>query len=134
MPKFVYKPEGVEPKSWDFDPAKLMNPEAEAIERHTQMTYGEWQEALGRNSMLAFHGLLFVFLKRETPTLKWGDVQFSLSELDLELSDEESAEALAALEKKIADGETLDASESRLWAVLKETAPTEEQAPAVPKG
>jgi hypothetical protein len=132
MPKFVYKPEGVEPKSWDFDPNKLMNPEAEAIERHTGMTYGEWQDALGRNSMLAFHGLLFVFLKREIHTLKWDDVQFSISELDLELSDEEAAEALAELEKKIANGETLDASESRLWVQLKEQVPTEEQ--AAPKG
>ena len=123
MPKFVYKPEGVEPESWDFDPAKLMNPEAEAIERHTGMTYGEWLEALGKSSMLALHGLRYVFLKRKRPTLKWDDVQFSISEVDMEMSDEEAAEALSGLEVRMANGESLTAEESALWARLKESAP-----------
>jgi hypothetical protein len=128
MPKFVYKPEGTEPMSWDFDPANMNNRDAELIERHTGMTFGEWQDALGRNSMLALHGLLFVMLRGSRQGVKWDDIVFTLGELDLELSDEESAEALAELEKKIANGETLDASESRLWAQLKEKAPMEEQA------
>jgi hypothetical protein len=123
MPKFVYKPEGRDPLSWDFDPAKLMNPEAEAIERHTGMTYGEWLEALGKSSMLALHGLLFVFLKRGIPTLKWDDVQFSISEVDLEMSDEEAAEALSGLEVRVANGEILSTEEAALWARLKESAP-----------
>lgn len=127
MPKFVYKPEGVDPKSWDFDPNKLMNPEAEAIERHTGMTYGEWLQALGRSSMLAMHGLLFVFLKRDIPTLKWDDVQFNLSEIDMELDDAEAAETLSGLEVRMANGEALSPEESALWARLKE------QAPAGPK-
>ena len=29
---FVYKPEGVEPTRWKFEPFKLMSPEVEAIE------------------------------------------------------------------------------------------------------
>lgn len=124
MPKFVYKPEGVDPKSWEFDPNKLMNPEAEAIERHTGMTYGEWLQALGRTSMLALHGLLFVFLKRDIPTLKWDDVQFNMSEVDIEVDDEEGAEMLSLLEVRVANGETLDAEESALWAKLKEQVPT----------
>jgi hypothetical protein len=128
MPRFVYKPEGRDPMSWDFQPDKLMNPEAEAIERHTGMTFGEWVQALGKSSMLALHGLLFVMLKRDRPTLKWDDVQFSISEIDMEMSDEESAEALGALEVRMANGETLSAEESALWARLKE------QAPAAPKG
>ena len=123
MPQFIYKPEGVEPKSWDFDPSKLMNPEAEAIERHTGMTFVEWVQSLGKSSMLALHGLLFVFLKREIPTLKWDDVQFSISEVDLEMSDEESAEALAQIEVRMANGESLSEEEKTLWARLKETAP-----------
>jgi hypothetical protein len=127
MPKFVYKPEGRDPMSWDFDPNKLMNPEAEAIERHTGMAFGEWIQALGKSSMLALHGLLFVMLKREIPTLKWDDVQFSISEIDMEMDDAEAGEALSALEVRMANGETLPAEEAALWARLKE------QAPAAPK-
>ena len=49
---------------------RLLSPEAEAIERHTGWTFEEWQAQLGRGSMLAHHGLLFVLLKRSRPTLR----------------------------------------------------------------
>lgn len=125
--RFVYKPEGVDPKSWDFDPNKLMNPEAEAIERHTGFTYGEWLQAIGKGSVLALHGLLFVFLKREIHTLKWDDVQFNMSEIDVEMDDAEAAETLSGLDLRVANGEKLSVEEKALWVRLKE------QAPAAPK-
>ena len=31
--RLVYAPEGAEAQSWEFDPNKIMNAEAEAIER-----------------------------------------------------------------------------------------------------
>lgn len=127
MPRFVYKPEGVEPHSWDFDPNKLMNPEAEAIERLTGMTFGEWLQALGKSSMLALHGLLYVMLKRELPQLKWDDVQFSMSQVDIEIDDDEGAELLEALEARVAAGDDLSVEETALLAQLKESVP------AVPK-
>ena len=42
---FVYKPEGVEPTRWKFEPSKLMSPEVEAIEDHTGMAFKQWFEA-----------------------------------------------------------------------------------------
>lgn len=116
--QFVYKPEGAVPKKWDFDPSKLMSPEAEAIERHTKMTYGEWADAVDRGSILALHGLLFVMLKREQPTLKWDEVQFSISEVGLEFSDEETAEQIANLERHFVDVAPTDA-DLELLASLK---------------
>jgi hypothetical protein len=98
--KFVYKPEGVEPHKWDWDPDKLMSPEAEAIERHTKMTYVEWLDRLEKGSILAFHGLLYVMLKRTNPKLQWDEVQFSSSEVDFELSDEEAAKMRDALDAR----------------------------------
>jgi len=118
--KFVYAPEGADPKKWDFAPEKLMSPEAEAIERNTGMTYAEWGTAVTKGSVLALHGLLFVLLKRDIPTIKWDDVQFSMSELDFELDDEETAEALAGLEAKAAKGD-LDASDEALLERLRES-------------
>lgn len=115
--QFVYKPEGVEPKRWDFDPDKLMSPEAEAIERLTKMTYGEWKEAVQRESITALHGLLYVMLKRTNPTLKWDEVQFSTSELDFELDDEETARLVAVLKAQDAAG-GLSPQEAELLASL----------------
>ena len=48
--------------------------------------------------MLAHHGLLFVLLKRSRPTLKWDEVVFSYAEVDFELDENETREAIAALE------------------------------------
>lgn len=105
--KFVYKPEGAEPREWDFNPARLMNPEVEVIERHTGMAYGEWMEAVSKGSMLALHGLLYVLLKRTTPTLRWTDVQFCLEDLGWELEHDEKVEMVANLQA-LADAGDLD--------------------------
>lgn len=95
---FVYQPEGAERKEWEFDPGRLMSPEAEAIERNTGMTYAEWTSAVRGGSILALHGLLYVMLKRSEPTLKWEQVQFCLDDVDFELDEQETDEAIANLE------------------------------------
>jgi len=96
--KFVYRPEGVE-KRWDFDVNALMTDEAELIERHTKMTYGEWSNALNRGSMLAYRALLFVYLRRDNRALKWADVQFRAGDVDIEYDDDEVTAAIAELER-----------------------------------
>ena len=85
--KFIYAPEGAEPMKWDYDPARLMSPEAEAIERHTGMTYGEFINACGNGSMSAIHGLLYVLLKRSYPTITYDEVQFCLDDIGFEADD-----------------------------------------------
>lgn len=84
MPKIIYTPEGADALSWDFDPDKLLSPECMTIERMTGQTYAEWLDALGRGSMGAVHALLYVLMKRDRPTLAADQVQFSLSEVDVE--------------------------------------------------
>jgi hypothetical protein len=118
--QFVYKPEGADVRRWDFAPEKLMNVESEAIERVTKMTYTEWAGAVERGSVTALHALLWVMLKRGEPTLTYEAVQFSLSEVDFELSDEESVEALAAMDARIAEGAELSTQERALHAALRE--------------
>lgn len=115
---FVYKPEGAEPKRWEFEPTKLMSPEAEAIERHTGMTYQQWTQAVRDGSMLALHGLLYVMLKRTEPTLKWESVQFCLDSVDFELDDDETSDTIANLEKTAGERE-LGPAEASLLETLK---------------
>ncbi len=118
--KFVYKPEGAEPQSWPFQPNKLMSPEAEAIERHTGMTFGQWRDAFFDRSVLAMHGFLFVMLKRAHPTLKWDEVVFCLDDIDIEFADEDQIEARDRLAARVTAGETLDDDEAATLAALVE--------------
>jgi hypothetical protein len=128
--QFVYKPEGATPRTWEFDPNRLMNPEAEAIERHTGMTFGEWAEAVTKGSILAVHGLLYVLLKRSAPTLKWDEVQFCLAEVEFELADAEAAVAREALIAKAAEGKPLSEAEAAMLERLNESAELDEPAAA----
>lgn len=127
--QFVYTPEGADPKSWDFDPMKLLSPEAEAIERHTKMTYTDWLDRVSEGSMLALHGLLYVLLKRSDPTLKWEQVQFSLGEVTFELDDDEVHEAAAKLEARFAAGEDLSETELAQLVTYREAASEENDEP-----
>lgn len=82
---FIYKPEGVEPTRWKFEPSKLMSPEVEAIEDHTGMAFKQWFEAFEQGSFKAIHGLLWIMLKRSRPTLLWHEVQFCMDDIDFEV-------------------------------------------------
>ena len=84
MAKFVYKPEGAEPQTWEFNPDLLPSSEAEVIEEQTGWTYVEWWTNYQRGSMKAAHALIFVHLRRDAPSLEWDQVQFTISEYDLE--------------------------------------------------
>lgn len=102
--KFRYTPEGASAREWLFKPNRLMNVEAEEIERRTGMTFGEWSEALQNNSMRAIHGLLFVLLKRDQPRITWDAVEFNMAQVEIEFE----------LDEKIALRDDLKAQLDRL--------------------
>jgi hypothetical protein len=91
--RFVYTPENGESQSWPYDPMKMLSVELEAIEDRTGMTFMEWGEALTNGSVKALHALLWVYLKRSDPTLEWGDVSFTMAEVDIETDEMDAAEA-----------------------------------------
>lgn len=91
--KIVYTPEGADPRSWDFDPMKLMSAECMAIEKLTRLTYVEALNQLSRGSMTAIHAVLYVLMKRTLPTLTPSEVQFSLDEIDLVQEDDDEPES-----------------------------------------
>lgn len=132
--KFVYKPEGADRREWDFDPNRILNVEAEAIERETGLTWAEVTEQLGKGSIRAIHGVLWVLLKRSTPTLKYADVQFRLDEIDFEVDEADAAAILAVLDAKMAGGEELTPSERAVYDRLVEQGATAASDLADPKG
>jgi len=84
----IYNPEGSEePKRWKYNPRKgIMSPEREWIERRTERNWSEFTTDVVAGSSLCRRALLYVFLKREHPTVKWDDVDFEWDELTLEYS------------------------------------------------
>jgi hypothetical protein len=83
----VYKPEGSEePKRWRYDPRKLMDPEREMLERKTGRNFSQFtQDVLEGNSQCR-RALLYMFKKREHPTIRYEDVGFAWDELELQYS------------------------------------------------
>lgn len=94
MPKLVYSPEGAEPKEWSFSFGRLLSPERIAIERLTGLGWTEVQRGFFGNQGAVVHALLWVMLKRDIPTLRAEEVVFCDDEIELDLTDEEAAEAI----------------------------------------
>jgi hypothetical protein len=91
----VYQPEGSdEPTRWQYNPRKLMSAEREAIEKHTGMPFAEFTQAVMKGSSVCRRALLWVMLKRDHPTTKYGDVDFAWDELRLEFSKQEYAQMI----------------------------------------
>jgi hypothetical protein len=83
----VYKPEGSEePKRWKYQPKKLMSPERELLEKLTSKNFTEFTVDVQKGNSRCRRALLFIYLKREHPTLKFDDVDFAWDELTLEHS------------------------------------------------
>lgn len=83
----IYSPEGSdEPKRWKYVPRKIMSAEREMLERRTSRNWSEFTKDVVAGSSLCRRALLFMYLKREHPTVKYEDVDFAWDELKLEYS------------------------------------------------
>ncbi len=83
----VYKPEGTEePQRWKYQPKKLMSAEREMLERYTGRNFSEFTVDVQKGNAKCRRALLYLYLKRGHPTLKFDDVDFAWDELTLEHS------------------------------------------------
>jgi len=78
----------VDGKTYEFDQDRITNVECMAIEKAAGMTTGEWEEALNTGSALAVTALVWIVQKRDEPTLKFDEVEFSISSLNIERDEE----------------------------------------------
>lgn len=86
----IYQPEGSgEPQRFKYKPNKLMSPEREMLERRTGQNFAEFTQSVLKGNSLCRRALLFLFLKREHPGVRWEDVDFAWDELTLEYSRQE---------------------------------------------
>lgn len=83
----VYAPAGSEePKRWKYQPKKLMSVEREMLERYTGRNFSDFSTEVLKGNSRCRRALLYLYLKREHPTLKFDDVDFAWDELTLEHS------------------------------------------------
>lgn len=113
--QFTYKPEGADPRSWEFKPERMLSPECIEIEKRTGWDFSVWLERFKNANMLAIHAYLFVMLRREIHALKWDDVSFCIDEISFEPTPDELSEARARLEAK-RDDEGLSEGEEAMLA------------------
>ncbi|MGW1000740.1 hypothetical protein [Streptomyces sp. NPDC002520] len=116
----VYSPEGSdEPKRWKYNPRKVMSAERENIERITSRNWSEFTKDVIQGSSLCRRALLYTYLKREHPTVKFDDVDFAWDELKLEYSKGELAEMREAVAES-ASGDERAAVLAKLDAEIAE--------------
>jgi hypothetical protein len=102
----VYSPEGQdEPTRWKYNPHKMMSAEREAIERRTDRNWSEFTKDVVQGSSLCRRALLFTFLKRDHPGVKWDDVDFAWDELSLEYSKAELIEMRSTVADTVSGSE-----------------------------
>ncbi|PKT71870.1 hypothetical protein CW362_16555 [Streptomyces populi] len=102
----VYSPEGQEePTRWKYNPRKMMSAEREAIERRTDRNWSEFTKDVVQGSSLCRRALLFTFLKRDHPGVKWDDVDFAWDELSLEYSKAELIEMRSTVADTVSGSE-----------------------------
>ncbi|SCL43154.1 hypothetical protein GA0074692_6737 [Micromonospora pallida] len=112
----VYAPEGGEEQRWEYKPGRLRVMEMEAIDRHTGLAYGsDFKVALLKGQTSARRALLWTFLRRQHPTLKYSDVDFYDDELRLERTKSEVEAAITELEN-VPDGDL--SPEDRMAALM----------------
>ncbi|WP_030682169.1 hypothetical protein [Streptomyces cellulosae] len=115
----VYSPEGSdEPKRWKYNPRKIMSAEREWIERRTERNWSDFTKEVVQGSSLCRRALLYTFLKREHPGVKWDDVDFAWDELTLEYSKGE----LIQIRESAADAASGDQREAVLAKLDEEIA------------
>lgn len=105
--KLIYTPENGARAEWTFKLGRLLNVEAEEIEKRTGMTFTAWKAAVQSGSMLAMHALLFVLLRRDQPRLAWDQVQFADEDVELEYDLDETIALRDSLKAQL-EGDTLD--------------------------
>lgn len=116
--RFTYQPEGLDkPKEWAFEPGKLLAPEAIEIEKRTGMRFALWRDEVLSGSMVALKALLYVYLKRETPTLRYDDVVFAQDECDFVMEDDEIAHMVESMREADKRGDLEDMQRSALAAL-----------------
>ncbi|WP_340376441.1 hypothetical protein U5640_15840 [Streptomyces sp. SS7] len=82
-----------------------MSAEREMLERKTGKDFSDFTTAVLAGNSLCRRALLYMFLKRQHPSIKWDDVDFAWDELKLEYSRQELAKMREAVAENVEGAE-----------------------------
>lgn len=71
-------------KLYEYDAESLTNKEAAAIETALDVTFTRWTELLKAGSVHALTALVWIVQRRENPALRFGDVEFAFTDLQID--------------------------------------------------
>lgn len=128
--QLTYRPEGKEPTVWPFEPQKLLSSEAIALEKVTGFTYEEFGQQVLRGSMLARRALLWVYLKRGEPTLRFDQLDPPVEAIELSFDPDE----LTKIRDEVFKNQDLTDSEryQALEEIDRQLSEVQVEAPKVP--
>lgn len=115
--EIVYAPEGVEPRTWQFTPRKLMSAEAEAIE----IVGGDlWEDfdtfgrLFNKGNRRALRAALWVLLRREDPGLRFDSLSVGAMDIHCRLGEDE----LARMRQLLRTTPDMDPEQRKYWVDL----------------
>ncbi|MGI5493885.1 hypothetical protein [Microtetraspora malaysiensis] len=124
-----YAPNGGTERTWSFKPAELTSAEAEALEDVTDLTLEEFEQHLMKGRIRCKRAVLWLFLRREHPQLRFTEVEFKVAELTTAFDREEKTRLLEALDAAGLSGPQRELAEK----LLTDDDPTEEPPATAPK-
>jgi hypothetical protein len=92
--KLIYRPEDGPAEEYDFEPAKLMSAEAEAVEDLKGAPWDSFEEfgaLFLKGNARAHRAALWVMKRRKEPGLDFADLSYPLGALKITFTDDESA-------------------------------------------
>lgn len=105
----TYTPADGDPQRWKYNPRKLLTAERETLERVTDRHFTAFTGDVLQGNALCRRALLWVFLKRAHPTLRFADVDFAWDEVKLEFSRQEWQLQLRQVEDNLTGAELIAA-------------------------
>jgi hypothetical protein len=98
----------VDGETYQYDPAKMLNTEAMALQKVTGMKVPEWTDALKSGDAFALTGLVWLLWRRAGKHVKFDEVEFDIGGLDLQ--DDEEPDAGASGDEEAPVGPTEEAA------------------------
>jgi len=74
----------VDGQVYDYDPAKMLNTEAIALQKVTGMRMTEWTTALTEGDAFALTGLVWLLWRRNDRDVSFDEVEFDIGSIDLQ--------------------------------------------------
>ena len=78
---------------FDYDPTRMLNTEAIALQKVTGMRMQEWTTALTEGDAFALTGLVWLLFRREGREMPFDEVEFDIGSISLEEDAEPEADA-----------------------------------------